>query len=99
MTARVDHVREDHGGTAEHIVFKLNSGVHRDIILNLYPIADLDPCGDDYVLTKIAVASNPRPSHYMTEVPYFSTKADFASAIDNRCWIGEILSCRFMNLN
>jgi hypothetical protein len=59
MTAWIDHIREDHGRSAEDIVLKLHPGIHRDIILNLYAVADPDTRADNDVLTEIAVTSDP----------------------------------------
>ena len=59
VTAWIDHIREDHGRSTEDIVFKLHPGIHRDIILDLYPVADPDTWADNDVLTEITVASDP----------------------------------------
>ena len=63
------HVGEDHGRTAEDVVFQFNAIEERHIVLNLNVIANPHARGHVNVLPKIAFAADSRVRHHVGKVP------------------------------
>src|SRR5262249_50078450 len=99
MAAWVDHVREDHGRTTEHIVFQHDTRINGDVVLYLHAVADGDPGADHHILSEIAITSNARSAHDVAEMPYFCSIANLAVLIDDRTPVGEIRRCRLAYRN
>ena len=58
VAAWIDHICEDHRRSAEDVIFKFHTGVHGDVILDLYSISDFDTWTDHDILPEIAVVPN-----------------------------------------
>src|SRR5215470_2448289 len=84
MAARSENVGENHGRTAEDIVFQLDAGVHGDIVLNLYVVADANTACDVNILAKIASLTDLAIRHDVRKMPDFCSVADGARLIENR---------------
>ena len=75
--------------TAKHVVGQLDTLVHRNVVLDLHAIANLDVGGNIHVLAQTAVATNLRATLHVTEVPDLSPLANFGALIDIRAFVHE----------
>jgi hypothetical protein len=96
VTAGIYHICEDHGRPTEDVILKLHTGIYRDVILDLYSVADYDCWADHDVLPEITVTPDPGTGHYMAEMPYLTAGTNFTATLDNCSWISEILQWSFM---
>src|ERR1700693_3550194 len=83
VAARIDHVRKDHGRSAEDIILQFYSGINGDVILDLHVVANFDAWADDNVLTKIAFLAQLRAAHDVREMPDLRTIANLAACVDD----------------
>jgi hypothetical protein len=78
------YVGEYHGRAKEHVILDSNTRIHRNVVLNLDPIAHDAPGGDDYILANIAPLANLAALHDMAEMPDLRARADLAGAVYDR---------------
>ena len=81
MTARIDHIGENHRRAEEDIVFNDYSIVDRYIILNLYSISDNGVVVDKHVLPNVAALPDPTGRHEVGEMPDLGLIADYGAFI------------------
>src|SRR5207247_2374846 len=89
--ARVQHIGEDAGRPAEHVVFEHHTFVDRDVVLNLHVVADLCPGHHHHVLTQAAALPDHGARHHVTEVPDLGVLADPGTCIDEARLVGEVV--------
>ncbi len=70
--------------TAEHPILEFDTFVHRNVVLNLHPVADANVVCDVDVLAQAAVLPDLGTSLNMAEVPYLGPIANHRPVIDNR---------------
>lgn len=90
MAAGVDNVGEDHGWSAEYIVFKNHACVDGDIILNLYVVSNANVGRNNDILADVASRSDGATLHYMAEVPDLGVGPDLAGLINIAGWVCEV---------
>jgi hypothetical protein len=91
MAAGIDHIRKNHRGSAEDIVFQNAAGVHRNVVLNFDVIADCHIRRDHDVLSDIAAGADRGILHDMGKMPNFGTRANGAGLIDITGFVDEII--------
>src|SRR5579864_3292982 len=81
----VRDVREHRGRPQKDIVFDFDSGINRNIVLDLHVVADDDTRGDLTVLAEDATLPDLRAFHNVREVPDLRARPDFTWFVDDRC--------------
>src|SRR5262249_45566616 len=71
VAARGAHVRKDHRRATENVVFKGDTRIERNVVLDLHVIANHDARRDQHVLPDVALAADDGAGHDMREVPDF----------------------------
>jgi len=86
MTSRIDYVREYHARTTKYFVFDSDAIINRNIILNLYPIANED-IADEHALTERTMFTDASIGADMDPVPDASSLADLRSVVNDGAWV------------
>lgn len=82
LTAGIDDIGEDAGGTQETVVFDDDAGVDGDIVLDLDVVTEDDTRGDDHILAEAAVFANLCAGHDVGEMPDLRAPANLGAFID-----------------
>ena len=76
------HIRERHGGSAEHAILEGNAPVNIDVVLEFASISDDRPGIHEDVLPDIAVFAHDRAGSDMSVRPHVSSSPDHRSIFD-----------------
>lgn len=82
LTAGIDDIGEDTGGTQETIVLNDHTGVDGDIVLDLDIIAEDHAGGDNHILAKVAVLTDLSAGHDVGEMPDLRARTNLGAFID-----------------
>src|SRR5262249_58088408 len=89
LTARVDHIGENHAGTAKNVIFQHDGIKDGNIVLDLHVVADLYIAHID-ILTERAIGANLRGWTDVNPVPNSRPRSDLRARIDDRGWVRDI---------
>src|SRR5688572_8367213 len=91
MAPRIDHVREHAAGSAEDIIFQDHPFVDRDVVLDLYVVAQTGAGHDHDVLPQVAALTVDRPGHDVAEMPDLGAAANDGAVIDVSGLVSEVV--------
>jgi hypothetical protein len=92
VAPRIDHVGEHTTRPAKHVVLEHDSFIDRDVVLDLYVVAEPCPRHDHNVLPEVAAFADNGAGHDMAEVPNLGSFADLGPIVDIRRFVDEIVS-------
>src|SRR4029434_2256294 len=92
LGSRVNDISENAGRSAEDVVFQLDSGVNRNVILNLAVIANHHVVGDIYVLAQNAALAEAGSRLHVGKMPNLCAGSDLYGIVDVGTFVHEIIS-------
>lgn len=95
VAAWIDHIGEDHRGSAKDVVFECHTSVDRDIILDLDIVSQNDTGSDHDILTEVAALANLCLAHDMTEMPYLRAVTNLTAFVNHGRRICKVIHAGF----
>src|SRR5437016_751781 len=94
LRARISDVRKDAGWAAKYVVFENNSGVQRNVVLNLDILPHNNVTRDRNILPQHTSFADLCPSQNVARVPDFGSGSDLTGLIDVGRAMNEEISFR-----